>query len=186
MDGDHFELIEPGKKEVAPGTANLLVRGELFTGAGSAMGFGIDLDVFAPEILKKVKNLLDSLAFDRNIPGFEETKDFIPLIPEGPVSRKVRKRKTRVAQILIDEDKPFGMIEETPYLLYAAELVWEERFLCGSRQEPLQPLPWRKAYLHLFPLAKRIFHLPAERVPGKMFKGLKGGGPPEPLEEALE
>jgi hypothetical protein len=31
MDRDHFELIEPREKEVASGTANLLVRDELFT-----------------------------------------------------------------------------------------------------------------------------------------------------------
>jgi hypothetical protein len=173
LDGDHFELVEPREKEVAPGPANLLVRDELFTGASATMGFGIDLNVFTPEILKAVKNLLDRFTIGRNISGFKKTEDFGFPIPEGLVSWKVWKRKTWIAQILIDKDKPFGMIEEGPYLLQAAKLVRQERFLCSGQQEPLQSLPWGKTNLHFFPLAKRIFHLPAERVPGKMFKGLK-------------
>jgi hypothetical protein len=117
MDGDHFQLIEPREKEVAPGTATLLVRDELFTGAGTAMGFGIDLDVLPPEILETVKNLLDRIVIDRNIFSFKETKDFILFIPEGSVSWTVWKGESRVAQILIDEDKSFGMIEESLDLL---------------------------------------------------------------------
>jgi hypothetical protein len=173
MDGDHFQLIEPRKKEVAPGAANFLVRDELLTGAGAAMGFGLDLDVFAPEFLETVKNLLDRIVVDRNISGFEETKNLALFIPERTVSRKVWKGKARVAQILIDEDKPFRTIEEGPHLLQAAELVREERLLCGGGQKPFQSLPWGKTHLHFFPLAKHIFHLPAERVPGKMFKSLE-------------
>jgi len=117
MDGDHFQLIEPREKEVAPGTANLLIRDELFTGTGAAMGFGIDLDVFTPEILETVKNLLDRLVIDRNISSFKETEDFGLLIPERSVSWEAWKGKARVAQILIDEDKSFGMIKEGPHLL---------------------------------------------------------------------
>ena len=78
------------------------------------MGLGIDLDVFLPEVLEAFEKFLDGSSIDRDVSSFEESKKFILFIPERSIRRTFRKGETRIAKILVDEEKPFGMIEESP------------------------------------------------------------------------
>jgi hypothetical protein len=76
------------------------------------MGLGIDLDVFLAEALEAFEKFLDCSSIDRDISSFKETEEFILFIPERSIRRTFRKGEARIAKILVDEEKPFSMIEE--------------------------------------------------------------------------
>ena len=89
MDGDHLDLIQAGEEGIAPGLAQILIRGKLVSRAGPAVFLQVVVNIPVSEILKSQQETMNRFRGGGNILWVKETKErplfFVQVMARGAV-----------------------------------------------------------------------------------------------------